>query len=153
MSAVENLLLDTNVLVYAHDVDETVKSPQAEVLLNQIFAAGQPLLTMQVLSEFYWAVTRKILSPLSHDEAVTEVARLHILARVVSLDWSILEKAMQAVADHGMPLWDAQIFAAASLNGAVCILSEDGQHRQTVEGITYLNPFAADFDVAEVLPP
>ncbi len=153
MSAAESLLLDTNVLVYAHDPNEAVKSPQAEAVLNQILAAGRPLLTTQVLSEFYWTVTRKIASPLSHDEAVLEINRLYVLARVVAVDWKVIEKALEALAAYQMPLWDAQIFAAARLHGATCVLSEDGQHRQIIEGVTYLNPFAADFSIGEVLPP
>jgi predicted nucleic acid-binding protein len=52
-----------------------------------------------------------------------------------------------------MSVWDAQIFAAAVLNGATFILTEDYQHRRTVEGVTYLNPFTDDFDINEILPP
>ena len=41
--------------------------------------------------------------------------------------------------------------AAASLGNASIILSEDLQHRQVLDGITFLNPFAADFQDNEVL--
>jgi predicted nucleic acid-binding protein len=59
MSGAENLSLDTNVLVYAHDRNEPVKGAQARALLAQIVLAGQPLICTQVISEFYWAVLRK----------------------------------------------------------------------------------------------
>jgi predicted nucleic acid-binding protein len=106
-----------------------------------------------VLSEFYWTVTRKISSPLTHDEALAEVARLNILATVAPLTWDLLEAALQAVKTYGFALWDGQVFAAARLAGAVILLSEDFQHRPTVEGVAFVNPFAPDFDPNEVLVP
>jgi predicted nucleic acid-binding protein len=151
MSGAENLSLDTNVVVYNFDHNEPVKGPQAQALLVQVFAAGQPLLSTQVLSEFYWTVTRKIRLRLSHDEAVAEVNRLKALARVVPVTWEVLEKALEVIARHGMSLWDAQIFASAVLNSVTIILSEDFQHGRTIEGVTFLNPFAADFEISRIL--
>jgi predicted nucleic acid-binding protein len=120
-------------------------------LLNQVFATGWPLLSTQVLAEFYSTVTRKLFPLMSHDEAMTEMNRFHMLARIVPVTWQVIEKALQAVAAHALPWWDGLILAAAALNGATRILSEDFQHRQSVEGVTFLNPFAPDFDPAEVL--
>ena len=153
MSGADNLSLDTNVLVYAHDRNEPVKGAQARALLAQIVIAGQPLVSTQVISEFYWTVTRKIPLPLTHDEAIAEVNRLRTLARVIPMTWDILTKAFEAIPKHGMPLWDAQIFAATLLSGATVILSEDFQHGCTLEGVTFLNPFAPDFDVGRILTP
>jgi predicted nucleic acid-binding protein len=153
MSGADSLFLDTNVLVYNFDLNEPVKGPSAQALLLQIFAAGQPVISTQVISEFYWAVTRKIPAPLSHDEAVSEVNYLANLVRIVPMTWDVLHKALQAIAAYGLPLWDAQVFAAAKLNGAATVLSEDFQHRQTIEGVTFLNPFAADFDLNTLLAP
>jgi predicted nucleic acid-binding protein len=153
MSAVEKVFLDTNIPVYAHDRMEATKGPQALALLTRLLGAGRPLLSVQVLSEFYWTVTRKIPVPLTHDEAVAEINRFNILATVVPLTWNTLERALLATATHGMALWDAQIFAAAVLHGATFVLSEDFQHRRVLEGVTFLNPFAPDFDLAEILIP
>src|SRR5438552_3823703 len=118
MNGVDTLFLDTNVLVYARDRNEPIKGPRAQSLLSTFFQAGQPLISVQVLSEFFWAVTRKLKIPLSHDEATAEVNRLMILARVVSLTPALFEKAVELVALHQLPLWDAQIVAAASSSGA-----------------------------------
>lgn len=83
-------------------------------------------------------------------EAVAEIRRLTALTSVIPLKQDLLENALQAVAAHGLPLWDAQIFAAAKLHQATAALSEDFQHRQTIDGITFLNPFAPDFSLFEV---
>jgi predicted nucleic acid-binding protein len=85
MSGAENLLLDTNLLVYAHDRNEPVKGSHARAVLAQILLAGKPLLSTQVLSEFYWNVTRKLRQPLNHAEALAEVNRLAGLTQIVPL--------------------------------------------------------------------
>jgi predicted nucleic acid-binding protein len=153
MSAVEKVFLDTNVLVYAHDRGEPAKGPAASALLTRMLAAGKPLLSVQVLSEFYWTVTRKISIPLTHDEAVAEVNRLNALTALLPMTWDLLESALGFVSVYSFALWDAQIFAAARMSGAEVLLSEDFQHRRTIEGVTFLNPFASDFDPNEVLVP
>src|SRR5947209_17404468 len=125
MSAADRVLLDTNVPVYSYDRSEPIKGPQAVALLGQLFAAGRPVVSVQVLSEFYWTTTRKLTVPLSPQEAAGAVKRLTALARVVPVDWDTLDKALQSVAAHGLSLWDAQIHAAAHLTGATIVLSED----------------------------
>jgi predicted nucleic acid-binding protein len=151
MSAVEQVFLDTNVLVYAHDRMEAQKGPAAVSLLTRIVALGRPIVSVQVLSEFFWSATRKIPLPLTVDEAIAEVTRMNNHMNVVSTTWAILAEALQAIKSHSMPLWDAQIFAAARLHGATVVLSEYFQHRRVVNGITFLNPFAPDFDLDAAL--
>jgi predicted nucleic acid-binding protein len=153
MSGAEKVSLDTNVVVYPFDHNEPVKGPAAQALLTQLFTAGQPFISTQVLSEFYWTVTRKIALPLDHTQAATEVRRLIVLGRVVPMTSDVILKALDAVANYGLPLWDAQIFAVAALNGATTVLSEDFQHRRVIEGVTFLNPFATDFDLNDLLTP
>lgn len=149
---VENVFLDTNVLVYARDRGEPVKGPFAQNLLQRIFAAGSPHVSTQVLSEFFWTVTRKLALPLTIAEAVTETRRLIAMSQVFPQSVGVIERAMDAITNHGMPLWDAQVFGAAREVGASTVLSEDFQHRRTIEGVTFVNPFANDFDPQEVLP-
>lgn len=151
MSGVATLFLDTNVLVYARDRSEPVKGPRAQDLLNKIFQAGPPQISVQVLSEFFWTVTRKLPIPLTPQEAIAEARRLIVLAKVAHLTTDLFEKAVMMTTSYQIPLWDAQIVAAASLGSASIILSEDFQHRHALEGITFLNPFAPDFQDAEVL--
>jgi len=148
---VEQVFLDTNVLVYAHDRMELVKGPVAVALLTRIVKLGRPIVSVQVLSEFFWAATRKIPLPLSVDEASAEVGRMNSHMNVVPMTWAIFTEALQAVKNNSMPLWDAQVLAAARQHGASFVFSEDFQHRRVVDGVTFLNPFAPDFDLDAVL--
>ena len=152
MSGVAEVFLDTNILVYARDRSEPSKGPYADKLLQDIFVAGPPLLSVQVLSEFFWTVTRKLAIPLTTDEATAETRRLMAIASVAPLTEEVLKEAIDAVTAHGLPLWDAQIFAAAKLHRASIVLSEDFQHRRVIGPVTFLNPFASDFSPSEILP-
>ncbi len=61
--------IDTNVLIYAHDIDASLKHQAAKAVLRELWSERAGVLSMQVLQEFYVNVTRKIASPLSKDLA------------------------------------------------------------------------------------
>src|ERR1700731_4311392 len=61
--------IDTNVLIYAHDVDAHAKHQIAKAVLSELWSERAGVLSIQVLQEFYVNVTRKIASPLSKDLA------------------------------------------------------------------------------------
>jgi len=61
--------VDTNVLIYAHDIDAGAKHQIAKAVLRGLWSERAGVLSMQVLQEFYVNVTRKIVSPLPKDSA------------------------------------------------------------------------------------
>ena len=61
--------VDTNVLIYAHDIDARTKHQLAKSILQELWTDQAGVLSMQVLQEFYVNVTRKIPSPLPKDVA------------------------------------------------------------------------------------
>ena len=63
------VFVDTNVLVYAHDVDAGPKQRTAENVLEGLRQRGLGVLSMQVLQEFYNTATRKLASRLPKEEA------------------------------------------------------------------------------------
>jgi len=69
--------VDTNVLIYAHDVDAKSKHATAKNILRELWTARTGVLSMQVLQEFYVNITRKIRSPLPKESArLKEVRRV-----------------------------------------------------------------------------
>jgi predicted nucleic acid-binding protein len=66
--------IDTNVLIYAHDIDAIAKNEIAKAALREFWSERTGVLSMQVLQEFYVNVTRKITSPLSKDSARSVVS-------------------------------------------------------------------------------
>lgn len=60
------------------------------------------------------------------------------------------ESALQAVRvvhEHGLSIWDGLIWAVAKDNGIPTVLTADQEHGRQIEGVLYLNPFHADFDL------
>ena len=51
--------------------------------------------------------------------------------------------------EHQLSYWDAQIWAAARLNQVPVVFSEDFRAGVSLEGVRFVNPFAADCRVDE----
>jgi predicted nucleic acid-binding protein len=131
--------IDTNVLIYAHDVDAGAKHQAAKTVLRDLWSEHTGLLSVQVLQEFYVNVTRKIPSPLSKD-----------LPRLVVSSYAIwcaethpaeIASAFRIEDESRIGFWDALIVSSALKNGATRILSEDLNAGQRIAGILIENPF------------
>jgi predicted nucleic acid-binding protein len=131
--------VDTNILVYAHDVDQGQKHQTARDILIELMQDRSGALSPQVLQEFYVNVTRKIAKPLSKRAA-----------REIVEDWSVwcIETTAAEVAaafriedEAKIGFWDALILASAAKAGAEVLLSEDLSSGQKVAGIRIQNPF------------
>jgi predicted nucleic acid-binding protein len=140
----DKAFVDSNVLIYAHDVDAGQKREVAKGLLRDLWLARTGVLSTQVLHEFYVNVTRKIRTPLSKVEA----------RRVVGtyLPWCLepaagdVNEAFRIEDEGGIGFWDALIVAAAARSGATRVLSEDLNPGQIISGVTVVNPFAESAD-------
>jgi len=136
----DKTFIDTNVLIYAHDLDAGAKHQVAKAVLQKLWNEKTGLLSAQVLQEFYVNVTRKILTPLSKDLARRVVSSYSIWC-METTPTEILS-AFQIEDESGIGFWDALIVSAASKSDARRILSEDLNAGQRVAGILIENPFA-----------
>jgi predicted nucleic acid-binding protein len=141
--------VDTNVLVYAYDRSEPEKQRLALEILDRLAMSGSGMLSTQVLSEFFVAVTRKIAAPLSVDEAFDRVRSYLRAWAVVDVTAMIVLEATRGVREHQFSYWDAQIWAAARLNQIPTVISEDFNVGAVTEGVRFVNPFAVGFRIHE----
>lgn len=139
----ENRLLDTNVLVYAYDASETRRRGIAKALLDDVWNVGGGVLTLQNLSEFFFAVTRKVQKPVPIVDAKTIVADILRSSRwmVIDRNAGTLMKAMEIVATVRAPFWDALIAACMLEHGIEVIVTENEKDFKNIAGITVVNPF------------
>lgn len=63
----DKTFVDTNVLIYAHDVDAKAKHEAAKSVPEELWNGHCGVLSVQVLQEFYVNVTRKIRRPISRE--------------------------------------------------------------------------------------
>ena len=133
--------LDTNVLVYAHDIRAGQKHTIARDLVRHLWDTRQGALSTQVLQEFYVTATRKMAIPLDRPAArqiVREYGRWHL----EQISVSHIIAASEIEARYQLSFWDALIISAAQQIGASRVLSEDLQSGQTLAGVRIENPLA-----------
>jgi predicted nucleic acid-binding protein len=136
----DKTFVDTNVLIYAHDVDAKAKHEAAKSVLQDLWNSRSGTLSMQVLQEFYVNATRKIPRPISQVSARLVVDTYTIWC--VQTTPSEISNAFRIEDESRLGFWDALIVAAAIKSGAHRILSEDLNAGQTISGVRIENPFA-----------
>ena len=136
--SVESCFIDTNVLVYLFDVDSPKKQGRSRLLLEEV--ADSAIVSVQVLGEFYVAVTRKLESPLPDDQAQAAVDALCEL-QVRPLNDSLARAAIRRSIASRLSYWDALIVETAIEAEAGVLLSEDMQHGQEFGGLRVVDPF------------
>ncbi|HEX8815488.1 MAG TPA: PIN domain-containing protein [Terriglobales bacterium] len=132
--------VDTNVLVYAHDVDAKAKHAIAKQSLLELWRERSGVLSMQVLQEFYVNVVHKLPTPLSRTLA-RQVVRTYS-AWCIETTHEEISAAFRIEDEARIGFWDALIIAAAAKSGAERILSEDLNAGRQVAGLRIENPFA-----------
>jgi predicted nucleic acid-binding protein len=131
--------IDTNVLIYAHDLDAKEKHTVAKETVAELWADRTGFLSTQVLQEFYVNVTRKLSKPLSKNYARAVVERYAIWC--VDTTPAEIRVAFRIEDEARIGFWDALICAAALKTGADRILSEDLNPGQKIAGIRVVNTF------------
>ena len=131
--------VDTNMLVYAHDIDAKAKHEAAKVVLRDLWRTRTGVLSVQVLQEFYVNVTRKIPRPLPRNAARQVVSAYSIWC----VDTAASDISMAFKIEHASKIgfWDALIVASAVQSGAARIVSEDLNAGQVIAGVRIENPF------------
>ena len=132
--------VDSNVLIYAHDVDAKAKHEVSKQVLRELWRDRTGALSVQVLQEFYVNATRKIPKPLTKNEARAVVDSY--------ANWSTETTAEEIAAafriedEARIGFWDALVVASAVKSGASRILSEHLNAEQIIAGVRIENPFA-----------
>ncbi len=138
----DRTFVDTNILVYAHDLDAGNKHEIARGIVSELWESRSGVLSTQVLQEFYVTLTRKIPTPLVKP-TVRGIVKSYFNWDVVLNDAQIILQASEIEETYRLSFWDALIVSAAFSRNTATILTEDLNHGQYVEGILIKNPFKA----------
>jgi predicted nucleic acid-binding protein len=136
----DKIFVDTNILVYSHDVDAEQKHQIAQNILLELWKNRNGALSVQVLQEFYVTMTRKVLHPIPPN-SVRNIIRDYFSWHIEINDLNSILIASRIGDDYKISFWDALIVAAALKAKADKILTEDLQAGQIIEGIRIENPF------------
>ena len=131
--------VDTNILVYAHDLTQGVKHERAQALVETLWESGDGVLSTQVLGELCINLRRKSGRPLSIEETrklIEDYSRWDI---VVNTAESVLQ-ALDFESRYQISFWDALIVQAAARCDAAIIYSEDLSDGQNYGAVRVVNP-------------
>lgn len=140
MSA-ERFTLDTNILVYAVDDRAGPRQAKAAEVIERA-VRGDCRLTLQAVSEFYAAVTRKGIVP-ARDAAMIAADWLELFA-CVPASAEAARLALDAAATGRAAYWDALLVASAAEAGCVAVLTEDLGAGATLFGVRIVDPFGPE---------
>jgi len=139
MSA-ERFSLDTNILVYALDGGGGLKHEVAAEIVDRA-TERDCWLTLQSLSEFYVAVTRKSL--VSKQEAAAQVEDWLLLFPTLAVTPLAIRAALAHAEAGRASYWDALLVETAGEGGCAFLLSEDMTDGGRLGAVTVANPFGA----------
>jgi predicted nucleic acid-binding protein len=134
------VFVDTNVLVYAHDVDAKKKHESAVKLVRDLWERRAGILSTQVLQEFYATITRKIPRPVSKKDA-RELVHTYTAWRVVVVDAADILIASDFEERLKLSFWDSLILTSALKSNAETLVTEDLQDGFRHKGLIVTNPF------------
>ncbi len=132
--------VDANVLVYAFDSSAGPKHKKAHALLERLWDRNSGCLSVQVLQEFFVAVTKKVLKPLSVEDAAARI-REFAAWRVFSPTADDVLGAIALHAEAKIGFWDAMVVLASAESGCDVLWTEDLNDGQLLRGVRIRNPF------------
>ncbi|HVB09590.1 MAG TPA: PIN domain-containing protein [Bacillota bacterium] len=138
--AASRQFVDTNVLVYAVDLTAGAKRAVAASLLEGLWSSRAGCVSVQVLQEFYVAVTR-ITRPLIVDSEGGAVTAQYACWRTHRPGPEDVLAAIDIHHRHRVSLWDAMIIRSAAQLGCAVLWSEDLSDGTTYDGVLVRNPF------------
>ncbi|HET8985262.1 MAG TPA: PIN domain-containing protein, partial [Trueperaceae bacterium] len=129
-------LIDTNVLVYGLDSGHPEKKSRAAAWLAYLARRDEGVLSTQALSELSRVCLWKLRPPWTPDEVADHVHALARVFTVVSVTTAVVGEALRGVRDHHLSYFDAQMWAAARLNDAPFLLTENMASGATLDGVS-----------------
>jgi len=134
------VFVDTDVLIYARDRGDLSKQSRAAQWLAVLWREGLGRTSVQVLSEFYLSLTRKLSTPVAPEDAWQEVTTFFAW-RPQPLDVPLLCRAREIERRYRLGWWDSTIVAAAQLQDCTILLTEDLQDGAEFGLVTVRSPF------------
>ncbi len=137
----DQIFVDTNILVYAYDIDAGEKYRIAREKISALWHRDLlPGISVQVLQEFYVNLIRKKVPAPVARETVTS----YLEWDVIDNDRFLFIEGLRWKEKHSLSYWDALILAAARKARARVVWSEDLASGRDYDGIEVINPLISE---------
>jgi len=131
--------VDTNILVYAHDVSAGVKHGRARALVEDLWRSRSGVVSTQVLQELSVNVRKKAAHPLDL-RATRDLVSDYLAWHVVVNDGNAVLAALDLEDRYKVSFWDALVIHAAQAAGVELLYSEDLSDGQRYGDVRVVNP-------------
>lgn len=138
----DKYFVDTNILVYAHDMSAGTKHDRAKAVVEELWRDRSGVISTQVLQELAVNLRRKAGRPL-HAKATREIISDYLAWQVVVNGAESILEALDIEGRYQISFWDALVIHAAQNAGADVLYSEDLSHGQAYGAVRVVNPFVA----------
>ena len=135
----DKVFVDTNVLVYAHDLSAENRHAKACAIVETLWEAETGVISTQVLQELAVNLRRKAGRPLDA-KATREVVADYLAWQVVVNTADSVLGALELEERYRISFWDALVIHAAQAAGAEVLYSDDLADGQDYGGVTVVNP-------------
>ena len=130
--------VDTNILIYAVDLNPAVSVKRKTAL--ELLATIEFGISIQVLQEFYFVVTRK-LTPTIPEKVAFQLVEDYLILPVAPVDSFTLTAGIRNSLQYQISYWDGAILAAAERLHCKILYTEDLNHGQKYGTVEVVNPF------------
>ncbi|MCL4185092.1 MAG: PIN domain-containing protein [Burkholderiaceae bacterium] len=134
------VFVDTNVFVYAREAGDATRQPRALSWVEWLWREQLGRTSMQVLSEYYVTVTRKLKPGLPPEQAWDDIDAL-MAWNPQPIDRDVMQRARAIQSRHRLSWWDSLVVAAARAQGCAVLLTEDLHNGALIDGVRIRNPF------------
>jgi len=136
---VSKFFLDTNILLYTLDAKDKTKQVKARKLIQTVAEQDIPVISTQVLQEFYVASTTKLsVEPLLAKTIMRSFENIEI----VQITPYLIKEAVDTSILNVISFWDSLIVVAAESAKCELLYSEDLDSGQIIQGVKIENPFS-----------
>lgn len=139
----EIILVDSNILIYAHDKLDIEKHNKSVKILEKCWNKELKLaVSTQNLSEFYVVVTKKFKLPIEKNIAnniIRKIIEYENWKKIIIKETSII-KAMEFSEKYNMGYWDALIAATMIENNITTIYTENVKDFEKIKELKVINP-------------
>ena len=136
----DKFFLDTNIIVYTFDSNETKKKKLALDLFQNLFTEKNYFISTQVIQEFCNVALMK-MKPILTVENINNFINTFPKNVIHKIERETISKALKIKKKSQLSFWDSMIISAASEAGCNKLYTEDLTHGQTIAKVKIINPF------------
>jgi predicted nucleic acid-binding protein len=140
----DNIIFDTDILVYAFDKSEKEKNAKAKSLVlcvenNSI----NGVITNQILGELFNVLTAKVQYGISYQDASSVINDFIFSDKwhKINYTYNTVSKTLEMCRELNKPFWDTLIIMTAIENNINKIYTENLKDFSAIGGIKIINPF------------